>query len=680
MALPIKQKRKIFIDPQEKSLSMSTTFEKMKMWVLYGFVISMPTLFIPSFASVFAMPKLIVLRMATWLMALLYGYKVFIESKVSYRKNWINAVWLTYALVGILTTILSIAPLTSIFGAAGRFMGLVTLLHGIALSFFVMNASLTQKNIQNLLTVSFLVATLLAIFGMMQYANIGAELFQWNQNPSERIFATLGHPNHFGAYLGIHMVIGFCFLFNPQKKWKRWLLAMGLCIQAGALFLTGSRGAMGAVIIGVITSVYGIIPQDFWRRKMKKILIVFISLVVAGGIIVAVFNEDIQNIPLIKRSIQTIETWQKGFLPDRLSWWLSSVEMVKRKPLFGYGLSTYREAFNQFRRLDYQIGDGNENIITPEAAHNEYLTIAATQGIVGLGTFLALVVMVLGTLSKSEKREKENNKVLRMALRGALIVQLTQIFISFSVIPTFAFMCLFFGLSGMADQKKVSIRKAIPITFKYIFIVIIFIVISWSGITTWREASADYYIGQAKKSAGQGDSKTALENYQRGTMQKPEEYAYFQDFGDFALQTSGDKNFSASTQLKLLQLAKNSYQKAISINPHHPSTWFNLGGTYWQIFLITDEESYYEKAGEYFKKSIALAPNNQLYPYEVGKKYVQRSESEKNSEKNEEAKKYCRIALEYFDQTLKIRTTYKETEELRKKCVNILLHEIKRLE
>jgi len=60
--------------------------------------------------------------------------------------------------------------------------------------------------------------------------------------------------------------------------------------------------------------------------------------------------------------------------------------MIKERPLFGHGLSTFMGNFPKYGKGYYYLTQG----IIPYA-HNCYLQIAAETGIVGLASFLCLI-------------------------------------------------------------------------------------------------------------------------------------------------------------------------------------------------------------------------------------------------------------------------------------------------
>src|SRR5690606_4640907 len=109
------------------------------------------------------------------------------------------------------------------------------------------------------------------------------------------------------------------------------------------------------------------------KTGLKKLFLPLFLIVAIAIAAIAVFGKDLEKLPIIDRTVATITAARDGIVPDRVSWWMSSLDMIAERPLLGFGLSTYRDVYNQFRRTDYRTleNNGMQDIITPETAHNE---------------------------------------------------------------------------------------------------------------------------------------------------------------------------------------------------------------------------------------------------------------------------------------------------------------------
>lgn len=631
-------------------------YDKIIRALLYALVIAVPIAFCPAFHTVFSMPKLIVLRAISLAIILLWGAKIFSERKFEYVKTPFNFLLGAYAVISILTTIVSITPYTSIFGAEGRFIGIISGLNFLLLPLFVINFLREKKFLRELLTVGFFTSAIIAVYGILQYFGIFQGSFNWSEDPSNRVFGTFGHSNHFGAYLAANFFIGF-YLFRIQtKNLHKWIYGIADLILLPALILTASRGAMFSLVIAsLVITIIAIRHRNKFVKKesLKKLATGIVFLILILLLSVQLLWDSVKETPIIERTSQTIESIQEGNMPDRVSWWLSSMEMFKERPALGFGLSTFRDAYTQFRRTDYKTLDGNvQDLITPEAAHNEYLNTAATQGVLGFAAFLGIIIFAVGAVLKSLKKTKSKNDFrILSGILAALTVMLTQLFFSFGVISTYTITYILLGAAvAYSDITTKEVRlKGV----KEVIIIGVLVIISLAGYITCMEAKADFYYKQAEKLYSEGEIFNAKQAYLKMIEYKPQEYEYYKEYAQFTLKASGTPFIDEYSKLDFLNIAEQNFNLAIAINPYYPSDYYNLGIAQMQLYGLTGQKIFYEKAGINMEKSIELAINNPLYSYQAGKAYMSLSTEEDN-----------RKAKELMEKALQIRPNFRDAEQI----------------
>lgn len=631
-------------------------------FLLYCLPIIIPALFSPTFFSVFTAPKLFALRAVTLVIIFLWTWKAFIEEKVSYRQGNFHYFLLGYAVIQVVATLTSTHIFTSLFGASTRFLGIFTYLNFLLIAFFVFQFLKEKKQMKTFLSISVLTASTLALYSIFQYFGWFQFEWEWSQDPTTRVFGTMGHSNHFGAYMGMSLLISvglFGLLKSHSKNARtlRSLLFFGIFLQACALFLTASRGGLFATVISFAV-VAMIVMRRFWsgtKMFFKKWGVTVAALMVIGIIGIMVFAQSVSKIPLVDRVNTLVAQIGGGGLPDRFSWWQSSVAMIKDRPIFGFGLGTFRDVYNAYRRTDYRVpGPGDlQDQITPESAHMEYLDIAATQGMIGFVMYLALIIAVLYALDKIlfQKSESTENFFLALALKGGLLVYLLQVLVSFGVVETLSIFYLLLGLAASLTVKKSSIKilnfRGAP-KYAVTFGVLIFVVIG--GMFSLRSALAEmnYKNGIIYQSAG--DEENALNFYENTVEDQPYVYEYHQTLADFALKTAVRPEIDPVTSSKFLTTAVEHYQTAITLNPSHPSTFFNTAMAYLEVAKKTGADIWVEQGVSALKKAIELSPNNPLYAYQGGKTFLSLGRKE--------------LAKNAFEKVLKIRPGYLDTEKL----------------
>jgi len=424
------------------------------------------------------------------------------------------------------------------------------------------------------------------------------------------------------------ILIGMGMFPRCAPPWRKIVLGVFLVIMPITLYLTASRGALIATILAALMYAFCLTLRKWHVIKIHfgKITIsiaLILAILISGTVI---FWNQIEQTPLVDRSIDAVSSIMRGKIPDRISWWYSSLDMVKDKPLLGHGLSTFRDIYNQYRRVDYNTleEDDMQDHITPEAAHNEYLNIAATQGILGLFSFLAIILFVYFSIFRATFKINETKDIaLLTGIRGAILVYLIQIIMSFGVVSTMTYFFLLLGIGiALADSKVETRTFKLKGYKKFLVTIPLLVFISWGSFATIKSGILDYYYKEGLVNASQGNIAEAMNNFEIIVANKGHDYAYRQSYGDFALKASRFDNVNLEHKTKLIKLAIKQYEAAININHLHPSTYYNLGISQLQLSTLIDSDADFKKGAANLDLSIEKAPNNPLYPYQVGVAYM----------------------------------------------------------
>lgn len=622
-------------------------------WLIYLSVFLVPLVFIPQVASVFTTPKLYVFRAITLLIILLWGIGLLIGRKVKFR--WAPIFWffIAYGIISIINTFVSVNIWSSLFGIYGRFIGIFTVLNLLFWSFIVFSEINTRRKILNVLKVSVITAVLIAAYGILQYFDLFVNIFYWTQDPLERAFGTIGHSNHTAAYLGINLVVLVGLIRISSFGWKKisyWLSVILLII---ALILTASRGGIFATSIALILwGIYGLRKVGFKKdlRKYGKIIISILLLLLIGGL---TFRDQIKSLPIVERSVSTVTYIQEGNVPDRVSWWLSTLEMIKDKPFLGHGLSTYRDIYNKYRRLDYRTSDDTQDTITPQSAHNEYLTIAATQGLIGLLAYLLMIIMAFVCAGNFMKRAKDwEDQVLVYSIAMGITVYLVQVIISFGVVST---LFVLYTLLGLLISISHSDEKRKEFTMKFLWrsmiAIVLFVIVIIGAIFSFSSLAAEYHYQQAESNLARRNMEQVFGHYDKAIWYMPYISEYYEKYGDFLFKLG--ISMPGGTQTLYLADAYDNYTKALQYDPELPHLYLNIGLVSSRLSVENPDgfrgKHFDEEAVSYLEKASQHAKNNPFYKY-------------KFAEMLEFYTDYS-LAADNYQAILEMRNPYKDTEE-----------------
>ena len=317
------------------------------------------------------------------------------------------------------------------------------LMVGMAIGFYGMwsNSIASTEGRRGLLSMLLLFGLLISLYGLVNYFK-NPETVLWGKRWVDqyiehgadglRLASTYICPNHFAHFL--QMLVPFCLvlMFIP-KMWIPVRILAGWCLLvfAPAMYLTQSRGGLIGAVAAVSMTVMALA-----LRKSKKW---FFVLLILGPLLLAAigFGAWKQSTMLQRRMTPVIELAKelrtKGFDDANIElarpqFWLDTVEMIKEKPVTGFGPGNYGYLFPQYRKHFKSV---RRVAIHP---HNEYLEIPAEYGLVGLGIFaLAWVWGMVRLLRFVVKAESAEQALLACAFLGTMAGTMTHAAVDFSM-------------------------------------------------------------------------------------------------------------------------------------------------------------------------------------------------------------------------------------------------------
>ena len=229
----------------------------------------------------------------------------------------------------------------------------------------------------------------------MSFAAVIAVCF-WLLDIQVRGAAGIIMTNHTSQSLAFVLAVLCCiFVFKEALSLKVKSLAIGLIVLfvVNIFFVSASRSgylALPVAIFFLIVNLYG-------YKKLPHIL----SAMAIALVLVALTSSTLQQrIKLAweeNKSSQTSETLTSIGVRDIFR--QNTIELIKQKPLLGYGTSSFKTAYSTYAATKYQDWRG-ESVSDP---HNQYLFVWLENGLVGLLLFLAYVYTAIrqGVTQKS---------------------------------------------------------------------------------------------------------------------------------------------------------------------------------------------------------------------------------------------------------------------------------------
>ena len=310
--------------------------------------------------------------------------------------------WKTWAPPILLLSIMLIMALitdqkyTAFFGNYGRnngwfqYLGLTALFLLTAFSFNF--ATLTK--FYNLLAILGVIVT---FYGFLQYK--GIDIFEYETSYSP-VIATLGNPNFASAFMGFGGIALVWKMTEVKAIALKIPLVILLVAQTYVIYVSQSSQGLFVLLTGGLL----FLGINFFTAT-KKISMVFFSLFGTASFLGLLGLFQIG--PLTKFVYQASTT-------NRGDYYRAAWQMFKTHVFTGVGIDRYGEYYRTYRDVTAALRAGPNN--TANYAHNAFLQLLATGGILLFLAYLVMIAFVALAAIKGLKKFKGKEKTLFGAL------------------------------------------------------------------------------------------------------------------------------------------------------------------------------------------------------------------------------------------------------------------------
>lgn len=185
--------------------------------------------------------------------------------------------------------------------------------------------------------------------------------------------------------MAVFAALGLCLQAARQKMSQEAIAAvvcyvLALLIVLLGLFLTQSKGGIGAFILGTLLLIVLLaFGGTIWKYRRFFGVLLLLLIVIAGGFII---HYGVQNGRLPGGNSMLVR-WQ---------YWVSAVEMIRSRIATGVGGGNFPVFYTH-----YKIPAASETVQNP---HNWILSLLSQYGPLGLGAFLAAVLLPFYTVCR----------------------------------------------------------------------------------------------------------------------------------------------------------------------------------------------------------------------------------------------------------------------------------------
>lgn len=522
-----------------------------------------------------------------------------------------------------------IACSISLFSSVDIYISLYSLFSIILLAglyILVSNVIKDGKQIRKIMVSLIFVSGLISIYSIVQY--LGIDLLNLKVIGSGYISGPFENRNVLASFLVFVMPVSAGFLFEKISKKFKIMIGLIAIITLIALIYTRTRGAwvgfMGAMAFfaGAKLIAEGGMKKIFKNLFSKKSLITIFLMVICLGLLI---RYDYRKGGSFTKKFLSIADLKDPATMHRFVMWRTGIDVIKEHPLLGTGMGTFEKIHPKYqskylRTEKYGRFEGLSRFV-----HNDYLEITSNTGILGLGTFLWLIVTLYWTGLKRLKQisESKYSPNLLIIILSSLTAVLIHSFFHYSLyLPTTSMLFwLWLGLLNTDGHKvektKENVRPSIIRQGATVLITILLLVwVARPFIASLYFDRAGYYhmsgdynraIAMYKKSIEfnrrDGKARNNLGNAYRDTGLYGEalkEYERALKISPYSVEAHNNLGI-LYVNIGLYDEAIKEYMLAIEINPNLAGVHNNLGNTY-------RKKGLYDKALREYQEAVNLDP------------------------------------------------------------------------
>lgn len=427
----------------------------------------------------------------------------------------------------------------------------------------------------------------------------------------------------FFLYLIFQAAVGLVWFYRSRPYLIQALLVTVFIFEFFVFYNTQTRGAIVGLVAGLfVLAVAGILTIK--NKSARLAFGVFLALLIAIPFLIFEFRNSslVQNNGTLNRlaTISTKDITTESRLATWDASWLGWKESAKTF-LIGYGPENYYYVFNKYFPTEIYKDNGSQ--IWFDRAHNIVFDIGVTTGIIGLYSYLLILVLATFALAKYYLKDRAiSSSWLLIALLVAYFVQ------NFFVFDTLNTEILFYSLIGFVvflasdkrfdESEKNSISSTEP-NYIYIATLVIILIFGTFAINI-RILSANHNIYRAlitdkdNPTLAVTDFKKAISGSLTGIFEARQQYS------NLATDVAKNKKLSVAQMTDLANSAASELEKSDQEEPlnirHHMWT-----AAYYNS-MSTVVNSFPQRSIDLLEPNIFLSPSRPQLFFEIAQGYA----------------------------------------------------------
>jgi O-antigen ligase len=626
----------------------------------------LPLIVIPVTSELFEFNKIVFLYILTTIITSFWLAKIIISQKLTFKKTPLDLPIITFLLANLISTYFSIDRHMSIFGYYSRFNGGLLSIVSYTLLYFAFVNNIKKEKVIDFIKITFASSVIVCLYAILQKAGIDKNI--WVQDVQNRVFSTLGQPNWLSAFIVFIFPtsLGYAFYLGKKRLQRRFFI-LALIYFLVLLFTKSRSGLLGFVAANIL---FWLISSFINKAKIKKqallfnLSIIFITLIIGTPWTPSLKELISKNKNATPPQAGTVlETGGTESGEIRKIVWKGALKVFKDYPVFGTGPETFALSYFKYKPAEHNLT--SEWDFVYNKAHNEYLNYLANTGILGLLSYLILILSAVLMMAREIKKTKdEKEKFITLGLLSGYIGFLTTNIFGFSVAVTsflfFIYPAIAFSFKNQAEEKEEKYYFDTKAKISLLILGFISIFITYKIINYWL---ADFYYSRAKDYNRSKNYPFAQNSLNRAIKLNPKEPVYLDELAKTTLGlaiSAFNKNNQNQTE-ELANKALDQIKEAVNLSPNNIFFRKTYSSILIQLSIIdpkltTDAENSLLDLSQF-------APTDPKVYYNLGLIYLRSNNPQKAKEVLE---KSVELKSNYRDGRLALSTAYNKLEEKEK--------------
>lgn len=384
-----------------------------------------------------------------------YCYLVFTEKNLRPKlSSPINVLLLSFFAINIITAFTGLNPSRSLWGNFERMGGVWYLLHLIFWAYYIqLVAKAGEKYLKWFLRVFIAVGVTVTLNGISGWLH--GPMLTPDLSLPDRVSSTFGNPIFFASAIILPFVLSLYLAVKERILHWRIIYWVAAFVQLFGIYLSGTRGAAVGLIAGFVFGIAAFIFFSKNKRLRIYLLAILVISFIGWGSLYANKSRISQESKLYRIVNLIDRNGQARLLQWQIAW-----QGFKQYPVLGVGSENYYVIFDSFYNPEMYKYDASWF----DKPHNYLLEVLVTNGVFGLGVYLAIFLLAIYGFFKAFKSGVIDLISACLFAAGLVAYQVQNFFVFDTVSASVAFfgflgLASFVGYESLHKSENVAIKE-----------------------------------------------------------------------------------------------------------------------------------------------------------------------------------------------------------------------------